>query len=56
MGNEYLDALNELKTAENHFNYAEPEYIDAAILELNAAQKRVAAIVSREKTNGGCLK
>lgn len=55
MTKEYFDALEALKTAENHFDNADPEYIDTAILELNAAQKRVAAVVSREKTNGGTI-
>lgn len=49
MVNDYQEALAALHMAENHFTFAAPDYIDAAIMELNAAQKRVEAALNREK-------
>ena len=49
MVNDYQEALAALHMAENHFAFAAPDYIDAAIMELNAAQKRVEAALHREK-------
>lgn len=48
---EYNEALSVLRMAENHFDFAAPEYIETAIMELEAAQRRVVAIVTREKIN-----
>lgn len=36
-------SMTELEIARNHFNNCEPEYMDAAIFELNAAECRVDA-------------
>lgn len=52
---EYNEALSALRMAENHFDFAAPEYIETAIMELEAAQRRVVAIVTREKINAGRL-
>lgn len=46
---EYLCALSDLHVAENHFNFADPEYVEAAILEMDAAKKKVSAAIVREK-------
>ena len=37
------DALHDLEVARNHFENCEPEFVSAAIFELNAAECRVAA-------------
>ena len=47
--NYFQEALAALHMAENHFAFAAPDYIDAAIMELNAAQKRVDAELNRAK-------
>lgn len=52
---EYKEALSALRMAENHFAFAAPEYIETAIMELEAAQRRVVAIITREKINAGRL-
>lgn len=39
-------AMQELMVAWNHFNNADPEFIDAAILKLNAAEKKYDALYS----------
>ena len=52
---EFKEALAAMRMAENHFAFAAPEYIETAILELEAAQRRVVAIVAREKINAGRL-
>lgn len=41
--NTLRDALRELEVAQNHFENCDPEFIAAAIFELNAAESRVAA-------------
>lgn len=41
--NSLRDALRELEVARNHFNYCEPDFVTAAIFELNAAEHRVDA-------------
>ncbi len=40
-----------LALAEQNFNYADPEYVDAAIYELNAAEERFRAKVREVKSN-----
>lgn len=42
--NEYWKAINDLDVAYNHFNNAEPGFVDAAIAELSAAALKVSAI------------
>lgn len=37
-------SMTELEIARNHFNNCEPEYMDAAIFELNAAECRLDAV------------
>lgn len=37
------EALSDLEVAQNHFENCEPEFVAAAIFELNAAESRVAA-------------
>lgn len=41
-----------LRQAEQNFNYADENYLDAAIMELNAAEERLNARVREEKTYG----
>lgn len=53
MISDYQRALDDLHTAENHFSCAAPEYIDTAIMELEAAKRRLVAIIEREKANAG---
>lgn len=37
------DAMRDLEVAQNHFEHCDPEFITAAIFELNAAECRVDA-------------
>ena len=37
------EALRDLEVARNHFDHCDPEFVDAAIFELNAAECRVDA-------------
>lgn len=41
--NTMLEAIHELEVARNHFDHCDPEFVDAAIFELNAAECRVDA-------------
>lgn len=41
---EYWKAIDDLDVAYNHFNNAEPGFVDAAIAELSAAALKVSAI------------
>lgn len=41
--NTLREALHDLEVAQNHFENCDPEFIAAAIFELNAAESRVAA-------------
>lgn len=50
---EFKEALAALRVAENHFSCAAPEYIDTAIMELEAAKRRLVAIIEIEKANAG---
>lgn len=50
---DFEEALAELRVAENHFAFADAEHIDAAIMELNAAQSRLSAVICREKASAG---
>ncbi len=43
------DAIAALTVAENHFRWAEPEYVDAAIYELLAAKARLDGTVKEAK-------
>lgn len=40
----YFEALDELKAAYNHFDEADPEFIEAAIYEVLAAEAKVKAM------------
>lgn len=41
--NTLKDAMLELEVARNHFEHCDPEFITAAIFELNAAESRLDA-------------
>ena len=41
--NTLRDAMRELEVARNHFEHCDPEFVTAAIFELNAAECRVDA-------------
>ena len=41
--NTLRDALNDLEVARNHFENCDPEFVTAAIFELNAAESRLDA-------------
>lgn len=41
--NTLWEALRDLEVARNHFENCDPEFVDAAIFELNAAECRVDA-------------
>lgn len=41
--NTMWEAIHELEVARNHFDHCDPEFVDAAIFELNAAECRVDA-------------
>lgn len=51
--NEYWKAIDDLDVAYNHFNNAEPGFVDAAIAELSAAALKVSAIRSILNTRYG---
>lgn len=42
--NTLRDAMRELEVARNHFENCDPEFITAAIFELNAAESRLDAV------------
>lgn len=42
--NTLRDAVRELEVARNHFENCDPEFITAAIFELNAAESRLDAV------------
>ena len=42
--NTLKDAIHDLEIARNHFENCDPEFVDAAIFELNAAECRVDAV------------
>lgn len=42
--NTLREALQSLEVARNHFENCDPEFVDAAIFELNAAECRVDAV------------
>ena len=41
--NTLKDAMRELEVARNHFEHCDPEFVTAAIFELNAAESRLDA-------------
>jgi len=45
-------AIKELKQAEQNFEYAAPEFVDIAIIQLLAAQMKVNMLYSLTKQNG----
>ena len=51
--NEYWKAIDDLDVAYNHFNNAEPGFVDAAIAELSAAALKASAIRSIINTRYG---
>jgi hypothetical protein len=46
MDDEIIQAITELKQAEQNFNYADYEFIDIATLQLNASKMKVNALVA----------
>ena len=44
MFDEYMKAIKDLKIAYNHFENAEPDFVEAAIAELTSAEFRVGAM------------
>jgi hypothetical protein len=52
MNTEITQAIIELKQAEQNFNYATPEFIDVALLQLSAAEMKVDALLNLRKQNG----
>ncbi len=46
---ELFEAIENLRQAEQNFEYAESGYVDIALMELEAAKQRVAKIVQRGK-------
>ena len=44
MKKEYFAALKALNIARNHFEHAETDFIEAAVMELCAAEKRFEAV------------
>ena len=46
---EIKKAVEELHTAENHFDWAEPGYIDAAAYKLSAAKSKLDALIKSKK-------
>ena len=42
--NTMWEAIHELEIARNHFDHCNPEFVDAAIFELNAAERRLIAM------------
>lgn len=50
----YFEAVQALHIAENHFDNADPDFLDSAISELSAALSRVSAeTLHYKKLNGG---
>lgn len=49
---EAKEALEALHVAENHFAFADAEHVETALLELDAAQRRLAAALCKLKANG----
>lgn len=43
--NTLKDAMRELEVARNHFEHCDPEFITAAIFELNAAESKVKTLM-----------
>lgn len=41
---DYKEAVKQLRIARNHFENADPDYIDAAIYELKMAEARFSAV------------
>ena len=39
----FYSPIREMEIAENHFNFCDPEYIPAAIFEMNAAECKMRA-------------
>ena len=46
---EVKKALMNLKIAKNHFNYAEPQFVEIAIQEINLAQAQLDIALKRAK-------
>ena len=52
MNKEITLAITELKQAEQNFNYAIPEFVDVATLQLVVAEMKVDALLKLRKQNG----
>ena len=50
-----LEAAQAVDIAQNHFNNASPEFIEAATYELTAAEQRLAAVTHNLKIGGNTL-
>lgn len=46
-------AMREVQIAWNHFNNADPEFVEAAILKLNAAEKAYNALYALSGSGNG---
>ena len=54
MTSEYRQALDHLRQAQQNFNNADPEYIDAATYQLKAAEELLSVAIKQEKMEGLC--
>ena len=52
MNKEITQAITELKQAEQNFNYATPEFIDVATMQLFVAEMKVDTLLKLRKENG----
>lgn len=43
------EAIHDIEVAENHFNYADKDYVDIAILELTTARKKLDVVIEKMK-------
>lgn len=50
---EYHDALHDLHVAQHNFDHADPEYVDIAIHQLQAAELRVGVALREVKSVEG---
>lgn len=49
MSEEIKAAIAAVKEARNHFENAEPDYIDESIYRLDAAETRLSMLINRQK-------
>lgn len=53
MGREFRQALKEYQVAQNHFDWADEEYVDVAIYELMAKEEKVSMLARKIKKESG---